>query len=188
VCPFIVISLTVVRANQKDVYYQTYILEHLETLVQNVLGTLCLNAVLRLGSRWLHSHRHLLKSLADGIYLILTTAIGLRTLGEEYTEIYQIDSITSQKPSIMGRWGYVVTETAGWYILSHLLWPRARRRLQLKLDSANKECRNSFREKFLRATLALVENTSSIHLALFYFLGTYYSLPKRIFRIRYVSS
>ena len=28
-----------VRANQKDVYYQTYILEHLETFVQNVLGT-----------------------------------------------------------------------------------------------------------------------------------------------------
>ena len=66
------------------------------------------------------------------------------------------------------------------------MWPRTRRRLQLKLDTANEEGRNDFREKFLRATLAVVENTSPVHLALFYFLGTYYSLPKRIFRIRYV--
>ncbi len=124
--------------------------------------------------------------MADGLYLGLTTAIGLRTLGEEYTDIYQITSTTSQKPSRLRRWGYVITETAGWYVLIHLLWPRARRRLQLTLDIANEEGRNEYREKFLRATLAVIENTSSVHLALFYFLGTYYSLPKRIFQIRYV--
>ena len=127
-----------------------------------------------------------MKSLSDALYLSLTTAIGLRTLGEEYTDIYQIESSTSKKPSTARRWGYVITESAGWYILIHLLWPRMRRRLQIQLEVATDQGRNGFREKFLRAALAVAENTSSVHLALFYFLGTYYSLPKRIFRIRYV--
>lgn len=37
--PIHLMCLNVVRANQKDVYYQSYILEHLEALVQNILGT-----------------------------------------------------------------------------------------------------------------------------------------------------
>ena len=134
----------------------------------------------------MHAHQNLLKSFADGLYLSLTTAIGLRTLGEEYTDIYQIASPTSKKPSAVRRLGYVITETAGWYFLIHLLWPRARRRLQRQLELAEEQCRDGYREKFIRALLALIANTSSMHLALFYFLGTYYSLPKRLFRIRYV--
>ena len=140
------------------------------------------------GSRWLHSHQLLLKVIADGLYLTLTTAIGLRTLGEEYTDIYQTVAPTSRKPSALRRWGYAITESYGWYIMIHLLWPRARRQLQRKLDAASDEGRNGYREKFLRGTLAVIENTSSVHLALFYFLGTYYTIPKRIFRIRYVIS
>ncbi len=180
--------LNVVRANQKDVYYQGYILEHLETLVQGILGISILahGAVNPPGSRWLHSHQSLLKSLSDALYLTLTTGIGRRTLGEEYTDIYQISSSSKRKPSTWRRWGYVITETAGWYVLIHFLWPRARRQLERHLDEATDIGKNGFREKFIRATLAVIENTSSVHLALFYFLGTYYSLPKRLFGIRYV--
>ena len=138
------------------------------------------------GSRWLHSHQSLLKSLSDALYLTLTTAIGRRTLGEEYTDIYHISSTSKRKPSTLRRWGYVLTETAGWYVLIHFLWPRARRRLERQLETTTENGKNGFRETFLRATLAVIENTSSVHLALFYFLGTYYSLPKRLFRIRYV--
>lgn len=82
----------------------------------------------------------------------------------------------------------MITETAGWYVVIQLLWPRLRRQLQLKLESANSHGQNGVRERVLRAALASVENISSLHLALFYFLGTYYSLPKRIFQIRYVFS
>ena len=168
-------------------YYQTYILEHLETFVQNVLGTgRLLGRSLRTGSRWLHAHKPLLKSLSDALYLGLTTAIGLRTLGEEYTDIYQIESSTSKKPSAARRWAYVLTESAGLYVLIHFVWPRLRRRLQTELEVAAEQGPDGFREKFVRAILAVAENTSSVHLALFYFIGTYYSLPKRIFRIRYV--
>jgi peroxin-10 len=121
------------------------------------------------------------------MYLTLTTAIGQRTLGEEYTDIYQISSTSKRKPSALQRWGYVITETAGWYVLVHFLWPRAKRRLERQLEEATEAGLRGYREKILRATLAVIENTSSVHLALFYFLGTYYSLPKRLFRIRYVS-
>jgi peroxin-10 len=138
------------------------------------------------GSRWLHSHRNLLKAISDALYLTLTTAIGRRTLGEEYTDIYQIASPTSREPSTIRRWAYVIAETAGWYTLIHTIWPRARRRLERKLELADDENRNGFQEKCIRAVLAVVGNTSSVHLALFYFLGTYYSLPKRLFKIRYV--
>ena len=127
-----------------------------------------------------------MKAVSDGLYLGLTTAIGLRTLGEEYTDIYQIESATSKKPSIYRRVGYVFAETAGWYILTHILWPRLRRRLQKQLEKETENRTTGIREKCLRASLAVVENTTSLHLALFYFLGTYYSLPKRLFRIRYV--
>jgi peroxin-10 len=140
----------------------------------------------KVGSRWLHSHQPILKAFSDATYLTLTTALGHRTLGEEYTDIYQISSTNGQKPSTLRRWGYVLTESAGWYILIHILWPRTRRHLQQKLDTASDQGRNTFREKFLRTSLAIIENTTSIHLALFYFLGTYYSLPKRLFQIRYV--
>lgn len=116
----------------------------------------------------------------------LTTAIGLRTLGEEYTDIYQIESSTAGKPSAVRRSAYVITESAGWYVLIHFLWPRLRRRLQIQMENATQKGEKDFRVKFLRAVLAVAENTSSVHLALFYFLGTYYSLPKRLFRIRYV--
>lgn len=139
-----------------------------------------------LGSRWLHAHRDLLKSFADMLYLGLTTAIGLRTLGEEYTDIYQIASNTSKKPSATRRFGFVAAETAGLYFLIHLLWPRARRKLQQQLEIAEDQHRNGYQEKFLRGILGIAGNVSSVHLALFYFLGTYYSLPKRLFRIRYV--
>jgi peroxin-10 len=180
--------LTVVRANQKDVYYQGYILEHLETMVQSILGISILAHDIAdpPGSRWLHSHQAFLKSISDALYLSLTTAIGHRTLGEEYTDIYQISSSSKRKPSTLQRWGYVITETAGWYILIHLWWPQARRRLELKQDEARETGKNGYREKLIRATLAIIENTSSVHLALFYFLGTYYTLPKRLFGIRYV--
>jgi peroxin-10 len=140
------------------------------------------------GSRWLHAHKPLLKTLSEALYLGLTTAIGLRTLGEEYTDIYQVASSTSQRPLALRRWGFVFAETAGWYAVFNLLWPRLRRQLQLKLESPNGQSRNEFHERVLRAALASVENISAVHLALFYFLGTYYSLPKRIFRIRYVLS
>lgn len=138
------------------------------------------------GSRWLHSHQPLLKAFSDAVYLTLTTALGNRTLGEEYTDIYQIASTTRQKPSALRRWGYVLTESAGWYVLIHILWPRTRRRLQRNLDTATDQNKTGFREKCLGAILAVAENTTSVHLALFYFLGTYYSLPKRLFQIRYV--
>ena len=179
-------ELISVRANQKDVYYQGYILEHLETLVQNVLGSAPVEPSLIAGSRWLHAHQPLLKAVSDALYLGLTTSIGLRTLGEEYTDIYQIESRTAKKPSIYRRIGYVLTETAGWYVLIHILWPRLRRRLQHRLEKETEQRPHGLKEKCLRAALAIVENTTSLHLALFYFLGTYYSLPKRLFRIRYV--
>ena len=138
------------------------------------------------GSRWLHSHQPLLKAVSDALYLGLTTAVGLRTLGEEYTEIYQIHSSTMKKPSIYRRVAYVLTETAGWYVVMHILWPRLRRRLQQQLEKETDKRPHGLKEKLLQAALAIVENTTSLHLALFYFLGTYYSLPKRLFRIRYV--
>jgi Pex2 / Pex12 amino terminal region len=143
-------------------------------------------AALTSGSRWLHSHQPLLKALSDGVYLALTTAIGLRTLGEEYTDIYQLAD--SHKPSTLRRVGYVLAESIGAYTLTYILWPRVRRRLQEKLETAIEHGRQGLRNKLLQAALAVVENTSSMHLALFYFLGTYYSLPKRLFRIKYVSS
>jgi peroxin-10 len=137
---------------------------------------------LTLGSRWLHSHRPLLKAVSDALYLGLTTAIGFRTLGEEYTEIYQTSS--NRKPLALRRYGYVLAESLGFYVVIQFLWPRVRRRLQRQVDEV--EGQNQRREKLLKGIIAVFENISSVHLALFYFLGTYYSLPKRIFRIRYV--
>lgn len=98
------VELIVVRANQKDVYYQTYILQHLETLVQSILGTVSpLSADIRIpmapfspvpfkeslgcavprayncdwpANAWRRVHGHLSNFLIN-----ITETIGLETMG-----------------------------------------------------------------------------------------------------------
>ncbi|CAI2189345.1 15419_t:CDS:2, partial [Funneliformis geosporum] len=78
----------IIRANQKDVYYQRV----LEEQVINVFRTF-------FGTRILHQYQKEVNVISDLFYFGLTTLLGTQTLGEEYCDIMQTSESTKQFPS-----------------------------------------------------------------------------------------
>ena len=181
-------SPDIIRSNQKDTYFQGVLLEHLSTILR------CLY-----GSRFAHTHNSEARTFTELLYLGLTTFIGNRTLGEEYCDIYQIESHTQKLPEIGRRAGYIITAVLLPYTLGKTLPPlraRIRFRLENNLHRAPKHSRTSLRYRFQQYILTNLNALTSIstsplyalNLAIFYFTGSYYHLSKRLFNLRYIFS
>lgn len=178
----------IIRSNQKDTYFQGVLLEQLSTILRRLYG-----------SRFSQAYSSEARTFTELLYLGLTTCIGNRTLGEEYCDIYQIESQSRQLPAIGRRTGYVLSAVLLPYTLSKLL-PGLRSRIRLKIESSlGRASKSSSPSVLHRLQYYLLENLSTItsvstspiyavFLAVFYFTGSYYHFSKRLFGLRYIFS
>src|SRR5579871_1362549 len=87
-------SPDIIRSNQKDAYFQGVLLEQLSTILRKLYG-----------ARFAHTYVSETRTLADLLYLGLTTLVGNQTLGEEYCDIVQAEEDTLRLPSVYRRSG-----------------------------------------------------------------------------------
>ncbi|ROW18215.1 hypothetical protein VPNG_00269 [Cytospora leucostoma] len=210
----------IIRAHQKDVYFQGILTNRLVDLHRRLLGA-------RSAHAWANESR----TAADLLYLCLTTLLGNRTLGEEYCDLIQVEEPTGttsispksddkaaerdpaglpnaggggvggpRLPSLPRRSAYIALSILLPYLSSRLL-PKVRARLRQRLEArlAELQRRRGARAardsaeyragRYLLAHLAAVTSGAHVQavvLATFYFSGAFYSLPKRLARLRYV--
>lgn len=182
-------SPSIVRSNQKDLAITTDLHTQLTDLLRRLYGT-----------RFVHSHDTLLNTFTELLYLSLTTWIGNRTLGEEYCDIYQIETNTAGRfPSLRRRTGYILGAVLLPYGLGKIL-PRLRSRVRSKLEAAIiagthpgdvKAATKRRVQQYLLRHLHTITSPSPVYaltLAVFYFSGSYYHLSKRVFGLRYIFS
>ncbi|KAI8965828.1 RING-1 like protein [Daldinia sp. FL1419] len=184
----------IIRAHQKDAYFQGLVTNHLSDLHRRLLG-----------ARSAHAWSTETRTLADLLYLSLTTLLGNRTLGEEYCGLVQIEATSGSLPALNRRAAYIAGSILAPYTLSRLL-PKLRARLRARLQhnlglspysspedlAAKLKTRQTwlFRaQAYLLTHLSSLTSESHVHaisLALFYFGGSYYELAKRVAGLRYV--
>jgi peroxin-10 len=80
----------IVRANQKDVYYQAILQEQMTRVAQQFLG-----------ARRQHVWQKEINTVSDICYYGLTTLLGTQTLGEEYCDIVQINQYNQTYPGLL---------------------------------------------------------------------------------------
>jgi peroxin-10 len=193
-------SPDIIRSHQKDAYFSGVLLEQLSTLLRKLYG-----------ARFAHTYVSETRVLGELLYLGLTTGIGNRTLGEEYTDIVQVENESGRLPALGRRSGYILSCILGPYLLGRAL-PAFRRRIRAKLEAnlrrytrqqaqAQQHAKESGSTKRISNPLAmrlqnyLLQNLDTItspspiyalSLATFYFSGSYYHLSKRIWGLRYI--
>lgn len=193
----------IIRAHQKDAYFQGVLTNQLTDLHRRLLGA-------RSAHFWAAESR----SLSDLLYLSLTTLLGNRTLGEEYCDLVQVESETGKLPALKRRAGYIAGSIVLPYALSKAL-PKIRARIRMRIEknlararsppsqstSEGKKTKNSSNnnnktatwslrtQEYILANLSTLTSPAPIHalsLALFYFSGSYYELAKRVSGLRYI--
>ncbi|KUJ22886.1 uncharacterized protein LY89DRAFT_313281 [Mollisia scopiformis] len=175
----------IIRAHQKDAYFEGVLLNHLSNLLRRLYG-----------ARFLHTYTSEARTFSELLYLGLTTFIGNRTLGEEYCDIIQIEDDTLKLPAIERRAGYILTSILLPYSLTKVL-PGFRSRIRNKLEAnlrrmgRNKQTttRSYQIQAYILEHLSTITSPSPIHaltLTIFYFSGAYYQLSKRLWGLRYI--
>ncbi|KAH3661918.1 hypothetical protein OGAPHI_006097 [Ogataea philodendri] len=151
----------VVRANQKDSYFESSLLKQLTELAKAVKGT-----------RFVHKCPEELRTLATALYLCLTTLVGSKTLGEEYVDLVYVGRNGRRLPKFVSRLGF---------ILAYTLFPYGVRNLLQKLKSG----KGRLSELASKLNYVNLVDLMNLHLAVFYFSGKYYHFAKRLFGLRY---
>lgn len=183
----------IIRSHQKDVYFQSVLLSRLESVIRSLYG-----------ARTAHNWNAEARTFTELLYLGLTTFVGNRTLGEEYTDIVQVDDATHALPSLVKRAGYILSSVLLPYLLSRFL-PTFRRRLRAKLDASLRRLqrrrassptrskappsRQFHIQEYILKHLDTITSPApfyALSLAVFYFSGAYYKLSKRLFGLRYI--
>lgn len=182
----------IIRSHQKDVHFQTVLLQKLSSIIRSLYGA-------RAAHKWDNEAR----TFTELLYLGLTTFIGNRTLGEEYTDVQQVSDADHLLPFLAQRSGYIVSAVLAPYALTRVL-PPFRRKLRAKLEvSLRKNQQRSAAptktptqqpwivhvQTYLLDHLDTMTSPQLIHavsLATFYFTGAYYHLSKRLWGLRYV--
>jgi peroxin-10 len=193
-------SPDIIRSHQKDAYFSGVLLEQLSTLLRKLYG-----------ARFAHTYFSETRVIGELLYLGLTTGIGNRTLGEEYTDIVQVENESGRLPALGRRAGYILSCILGPYLLGRAL-PAFRKRIRAKLEAnlrwharqqaqAHQTAKEtgtpkhtsppiSMRlQKYLLANIDTITSPSPIYalsLATFYFSGSYYHLSKRLWGLRYI--
>lgn len=192
-------SPDIIRSHQKDAYFSGVLLEQLSSLLRKLYG-----------ARFAHTYISETRVLSELLYLGLTTAIGNRTLGEEYCDIVQVENETGQLPALGRRAGYILSCILGPYLLGKAL-PAFRKRIRAKLEAnlrryarqqaqAQHAAKESGKkapsrplgmrfQSYILSNLDTITSPSPVYalsLATFYFSGSYYHLSKRIWGLRYI--
>ncbi|KAJ1331401.1 peroxin-10 [Microdochium nivale] len=188
----------IIRAHQKDAYFQGYLTNQISDLHRQLLGA-------RSAHAWAaESH-----TAADLLYLCLTTLIGNRTLGEEYCGLVQVEAGSGGRlPALSSRATYIAGSILLPYALTRAL-PGIRKRIRNRLQrnisrledqqqqaatsgKSNNATPSSWSYKmqsYVLANLSTITSPASVHavnLALFYFSGSYYEIAKRVAGLRYI--
>ena len=154
------------------------------------------------GSRITQTRSSEISTLSALLYFCLTTLLGNRTLGEEYTDIVQVAEWNGdQLPAFGRRAGFVVAHVVVPYLLTKVM-PRLRQRIRERLerkmrraqsrdgdgDGNGKIWRRKLQEYVLEHLVVLTSPAPvyAVSLATFYFTGGYYHLSKRLLGLRYV--
>ncbi|KAI0890398.1 RING-1 like protein [Annulohypoxylon maeteangense] len=182
----------IIRAHQKDAYFQGLLTNQISDLHRHLLGA-------RSAHAWASESR----TLADLLYLCLTTLLGNRTLGEEYCGLVQVEAVSGALPALSKRAAYIAGSILAPYGVSRLL-PKIRARIRARLQKnlglgpnddslpAKPHGPRSWSHKlqsYLLANLTSITSDAPVHaasLALFYFSGSYYELAKRLVGLRYI--
>lgn len=171
-----VLTLPLVRANQKDAYFEADI----RAKIQDVLHALK-------DQRFVYSHPEEITVLAKGVYLALSTLLGARTLGEEYVDLIYVNKSGKRLPNIKQRFGFVVSYALVPYLVSTVM-----KRLTKKYDAYDNDEEDDINPgkiewvvRFLSSYKNTLDTFMNLHIALFYFSGQFYLLSKRVFGMRY---
>ncbi|XP_052223707.1 peroxisome biogenesis factor 10-like isoform X6 [Dreissena polymorpha] len=164
----------IIRSQQKDEYYLTYLRKMSADVVHSLLGA----------RAWITWRREL-DLAADLGYFCLTTLSGFQTIGEEYVNIIQVDSSRRHVPSILRRLTMV---------LFHVLIPYTVRKgldwLERRLQSHGLQevpiATREFLLKCIPIARDLVLYTHRLHMAVFYMQGMFYQLAKRFNGVQYL--
>ncbi|XP_061648604.1 peroxisome biogenesis factor 10 isoform X1 [Phyllopteryx taeniolatus] len=192
-----------IRAGQKDEYYQTFLRNNANEAFQTLAGS----------KKWLDWRKEV-ELVSDVAYFGLTTLIGYQTLGEEYVNIIQVDPSKRRIPSPTRRGVFVFCHTFLPYLLDKVLvclenelegpqepgcsirrrqaafgawslelWLRRsmRRAVGLLSEPQRRKCLPAV--FVLQQTLTLLHR---FHVALFYVSGIFYQLSKRASAISYL--
>ncbi|KAG2175582.1 hypothetical protein INT43_001229 [Umbelopsis isabellina] len=171
----------IIRANQKDVYYQNTLQEQMTEVAQRFLGT-----------RRQHQYQKEINVFSDFCYYGLTTILGSQTLGEEYCDIAQINVHSNTYPGMIRRMALVFCHVLLPYFYGRgFMEFRKRNRHQTR---ERKQSDNKLLNSLQTFAAKHMENIQDFfkkyvhmgHLAIFYFVGSYYSMSKRITGIRYI--
>ncbi|KAK4185505.1 Pex12 amino terminal region-domain-containing protein [Podospora australis] len=182
----------IIRAHQKDVYFQGVLTNQLADLHRRLRG-----------ARSAHAWATETRTFADALYLCLTTLIGNRTLGEEYCDLVQVEAPPEPSPppsffdgpstpppqfpeetpggpllpSIQRRAGYIATSILAPYLAGRIL-PKfrsaARKRLQSRLASLTRQGKDEIGKtgqltteyrllRYLLSHLSTLTNTAHLH-------------------------
>ncbi|KAJ6120378.1 peroxisomal integral membrane protein Pex10-Penicillium chrysogenum [Penicillium sp. IBT 18751x] len=191
-------SPDVIRSHEKDAFLTSSLVQQSQSIIRSLKG-----------ARFAHTYSDSIKHITELVYFSLTTAIGNRTLGEEYCDLVQLEDDTLRLPAISRRVGYILSSILVPWSLQRLL-PALRARVRSKLERSiarqqvraaqqagllhSKPTPRSFFSK-LRIQQYILDHLDSItslnpiyalSIATFYFTGSYYHLSKRIWRLRYV--
>ncbi|KAF8343787.1 Pex12 amino terminal region-domain-containing protein [Cantharellus anzutake] len=154
----------IIRAYQKDLFYNFFLREESENVLRSIFGT-----------RWLSKWDKEVELFTKLLYYGLTTLRGLQSLGEEYVDIRPISTKNRRLPNLKLRAAMLLLPTLPSYLISRFS-------RNLPLDPEGRVSR------FIRAVPNFLEILTEINLATFYFSGAYYSLSSRILRVRHMSS
>lgn len=158
-------AATIVRANQKDTYFESIFRNHISETLSIFKGQKFINFYpeeITIGSKVL--------------YLALTTLLGYRTLGEEYVDLIYVDRRGKRFPRLFNRLLFIASYALLPYIINKIV----------KKFKKNEEDQDNKWMKFFTSYSSVLDTLMNLHIAIFYFQGNFYSLSKRIFGMRYV--
>ncbi|RIA93300.1 Pex12 amino terminal region-domain-containing protein [Glomus cerebriforme] len=165
----------IIRANQKDVYYQQVLGEQVTNVFRTFFGT-----------RIQHQYQKEVNVISDMFYFCLTTLLGTQTLGEEYCDIMQISESTRQFPSAKKRAALIFLHVILPYLYTRGISELRRRTKPRKKQTHNDQSRGPIHNLLPKLQTFLKNHVHAIHLSIFYFYGAYYCLSMRATGIRYI--
>jgi len=115
-------SPDIIRSHEKDAYMTAGLVQQAQTIIRSLKG-----------ARFAHNYSDAIKHLTELLYFSLTTAIGNRTLGEEYCDLVQLEDDSLRLPAITRRVGYILSSILVPWWLQRLL-PALRQRVRNKLE------------------------------------------------------
>ncbi|KAG8198879.1 hypothetical protein JTE90_015093 [Oedothorax gibbosus] len=166
----------ILRSSQKDEEYLHYLRSLVADITQRCLG-------IPIWIKW----REFSNTFSDALFYSLTTLSGLQTLGEEYSNIIQVNRTLKSVPPRWVRMTDVSFRTFGCYFLLKLqTWLEKE---IAELSSATSEEDDPLLvniKEYLPAVFKALGVMQRLHLIVFYLYGNYYSISKRLTGIKYV--